>query len=257
MSIRKIIRIDERKCNGCGECVTECPEGSLQIVNGKATLVKESFCDGLGACIGQCPEGALEIIEREADEFDEPAVEEHMRRAQLERHVHEHEAGGCPGAALFEFAPEADAEAREGSQPSALSQWPVQLHLVPVHAPYLQGADVLLAADCVAFACANFHGQLLAGRKVLIACPKLDDTEAYEEKLAAILRENEIRSLTVAHMEVPCCYGLVVLAERAIERSGRELSIDEVTVTVRGAIERGGEHALRNGGRAGERSRSQ
>ena len=256
MSLRKVIRIDEEKCNGCGACITECQEGALQIVNGKAKLVKESFCDGLGACIGECPEGALEIIEREADEFDERAVDEHMRQTEPERHVQGHEADGCPGAALFEFAPEEDAALKEGSRPSALSQWPVQLHLVPVRAPYLEGADVLLVADCVPFACADFHGELLAGRKVLVACPKLDDTAAYEEKLAAMLRENEIRSLTVGHMEVPCCYGLVVLAQKAVERSGRQLPVDEITVTVRGAIERGGEHALRDAERAGERSRS-
>ncbi len=234
MATRKIIEIDEEKCDGCGECVPQCAEGALQIVGGKARLASESYCDGLGACIGHCPQGAIRIIEREAAEFDEQAVEERMR--QSAQHTEAHKAGSCPGAAVLEFSPESLAELGGAQRPSALSQWPLQLHLVPVQAPYLKGADLLLAADCVPFAMANFHGELLKGRKVLVACPKLDDTAPYEEKLAAMLRENDIRSLTVAHMEVPCCYGLVALAKSAIERSGRDVPLHEVTVTVRGQV---------------------
>ena len=240
MAVRKIIKIHEERCNGCGECIPRCEEGALQIVDGKARLVDDRYCDGLGACLGHCPQDAIEIIERDASEFDEAAVEEHQRHLERaeEKPAHAaHAAHACPGAAMFAFSAAGEGETVEaGARPSALTQWPVQLHLVPVSAPYLQGAELLLAADCVPFAMANFHGELLAGRKVHIGCPKLDDTSAYEEKLAAILRQNDVRGLTVAHMEVPCCYGLVVVARRAIERSGKQIPLKEVTVSVQGGI---------------------
>ncbi|MDP6439726.1 MAG: 4Fe-4S binding protein [Candidatus Brocadiia bacterium] len=234
MAVRKIIKIHEERCNGCGECIPQCEEGALQIVDGKVRLVDDRYCDGLGACLGHCPQDAIEIIERDASKFDEAAVEEHQRHLEYDE---EKPAHACPGAAMFAFSATPEDETVDaGTRPSALTQWPVQLHLVPVSAPYLQGAELLLAADCVPFAMANFHGELLAGRKVLIGCPKLDDTSAYEEKLAAILRQNDVRGLTVAHMEVPCCYGLVVVARRAIERSGKQVPLKEVTVSVQGGI---------------------
>jgi NAD-dependent dihydropyrimidine dehydrogenase PreA subunit len=197
--VRKIVNIDEAKCNGCGLCVPACAEGALQIIDGKARLVSDKYCDGLGACLGECPRGAITIEEREADVFDEVAA----------------------GA---------------GWQPSRLGHWPVQLTLVPPRAPFLQGADVVLAADCVPFAYAGFHQEFLEGHALLVACPKLDDFAAHQRKLAEILSSSEIKSLTVVHMEVPCCSGLVHLARQAIAASGQDIPLREVTIGIRGTI---------------------
>jgi len=237
MALRKVVHIAEEKCNGCGACIPNCPEGALRIVDGKARLVSDRYCDGLGACLGICPEDAITVIEREAGEFDEQAVAA-MQRAERQGGAHQAVHGtGCPGAPLVNlWQSEERAPAAEGRGASALSQWPVQLHLVPTNAPFLQGADLLLAADCVPFAMADSHGRLLRGRKLLIGCPKLDDSAFYAEKLADIFRQNEVKSLTVAHMEVPCCFGLMALARRAVAESGRPVPVEEVIVSVRGEV---------------------
>lgn len=236
--IRKIVRIDEEKCNGCGECVPSCAEGAIQIVDGKARLLADNLCDGLGACLGDCPLGAITIEEREADEFDEEAVEEHLKAAApAPRAAHAAPAsapgGGCPSARVQSFAPAAGGCP---SAPSRLAQWPVQLHLVPPSAPFLRGADLLLAADCAPFAYPDFHETLLKGKALLIACPKLDDTSPYLDKLTAMLSQNDIRSLTVVHMEVPCCSGLIHLARQALAASGRDIPLHTVRVVIRGEL---------------------
>jgi len=242
MARRKIVQIDEEKCNGCGACIPNCAEGAIQLIDGKARLVSETYCDGLGACLGTCPQDAIAVIEREADEFDEEAAMEHVHTLERQQARHAHTAhAGCPGAALMDFGAAdepATADAAEGDEaPSALRQWPVQLMLVPPVAPFLDGADVLLAADCVPFAYAGFHGRLLKGKKLLVGCPKLDDAGFYAQKLADILRLNDIRSLTVVHMEVPCCYGLVALAKRALAESGKSIPVEDITIGVQGEVQ--------------------
>ncbi len=247
--IREIVRIDEEKCNGCGLCVPACAEGAIQIIDGKARLIADNLCDGLGACLGECPQDAITIERREADAFDEEAVEAHLGHQPAEHPP----AGGCPSADVQSFAPAgggcpsarlqsfgrdetANGGEAAGRRPSELRQWPVQLHLVPPTAPFLQHADVLLAADCVPFAYADFHKDLLKDKALLIACPKLDDTSPYVEKLTAMIQQGHIRSLTVVHMEVPCCSGLIFLARQAIEASGVEIPFQTVRVGIQGEI---------------------
>ncbi len=243
---RSIVKIDEDKCNGCSLCVPSCAEGAIQIIDGKARLVGENLCDGLGACLGDCPQDAITIEQREADAFDEAAVEQH-KVSQSQPHAHEHahshshsHQGGCPGAALRKLSPAPASQASSNSdvdRPSRLGHWPVQLALVPPTGEIWQDADVLISADCVAFAMPDFHEQLLAGRAVAIACPKLDDMAPYVEKLTNIFQNNSIQSITVAHMEVPCCSGIVHAVLDAIERSGRkDIPVRDVTVTIGGAI---------------------
>ncbi|MBN2710992.1 MAG: 4Fe-4S dicluster domain-containing protein [Planctomycetes bacterium] len=252
--LRKIIKIDEDLCNGCGECIVNCAEGALQIVDGKAKLVKDSFCDGLGACIGECPTGALTIEEREADDFDEEAVKKHMAGADEAKAAPSHGHSGCPGSMMRQLKPAAPAGGCPGSMlrkmqasspaptsneetPSQLTHWPVQLTLVPPSAPFLQGADVLLVADCVPFAYADFHKRFLAGgRPVLVACPKLDEAEPYVEKLKVMLTQSGMKSLTIVHMEVPCCSGLGRIVARAKDESGSDIEIRDVTVSISGEI---------------------
>ncbi len=235
-TLRKIIRIDEEKCDGCGICVPSCAEGALQIIDGKARLVSDKYCDGLGACLGECPQGALIIEERESEEFDEEAVSHHLAE---EEPVAEPLPCGCPGTTVRQFERLETVEAAPNEaiyQPSTLGQWPVQLALVPPGAPFLQGTDLLLAADCVPFAYAGFHQDLLKEHTLLVACPKLDDYQAHQQKLAQILRQSGVKSLTVVHMEVPCCFGLVRLAEDAIRLSGQDIPFKEITVGVRGDL---------------------
>jgi ferredoxin len=234
---RKIIKIDEEKCDGCGLCIPACPEGAIQIVGGKAKLVKESFCDGLGACLGECPQGALVIEEKEVEEYDEEGVVGHIKEKSpqllekhlkhLKRHAHElpehHSHAGissCPSAQMLHWERQETAkpEARVSSE---LRQWPIQLHLVPPHAPYLRNADLVLVADCVPFAYANFHHDFLKGKAIAIGCPKLDDVGAYVSKVAQILESSDIRSLKVVHMEVPCCYGMIHIAREALTKAAR------------------------------------
>jgi Pyruvate/2-oxoacid:ferredoxin oxidoreductase delta subunit len=239
---RNIVKIDKEKCNGCGLCVSACAEGAIKLINGKAELITDSYCDGLGACLGECPQNAITLEERDAAEFDEAGVKKHLaetRQQSLPKRQHH----GCPGMAAFSINEKAAGSSAKSSghcspspSPSQLRQWPVQLHLVPVQAPYWNGADLLLAADCVSVAYADFQEKLLNGRKIIIACPKLDDTGNYLEKLAAILRENDIQSLTVARMEVPCCGGIVRLAQLALEASGKDIEFKEIIIGIDGTI---------------------
>lgn len=234
---RKIIRIDEDKCNGCGICVDACAEGALEVIDGKARLVGEIYCDGIGACLSGCPTGALTIEERDAEGFDPTAVDDLLAgkgKAPTAPHAAH---GGCPGSRTRAFAPApAGGCAEVASSPSRLGNWPVQLHLLSPAAPYLDGADLLLAADCVAFALGSFHQDLLGGRVLAIGCPKLDDGQAYVEKLATIFAERDIRTVTVAIMEVPCCRGLTEIVRQALARSGREIPTESIRVGIRGEI---------------------
>jgi Pyruvate/2-oxoacid:ferredoxin oxidoreductase delta subunit len=246
---RKIIQIDERKCNGCGLCVPACHEGALAIVDGKARLVKDSYCDGLGDCLGECPQDAITIVERDVDPYDEAAVQKHLADQAKARNKPQPPAGGgCPGLRAFTLAtgggcPGQQAKtlapakpAADEAPPSALGQWPIQLHLVSPQAPYWQDADLLVAADCVLAAYPALHQDLLPGRKLVIACPKLDDTGNYVEKLASIIGRNSIRSLTIARMEVPCCGGIQVIAEQALARSGKTIPVQTITIGIQGDI---------------------
>jgi Pyruvate/2-oxoacid:ferredoxin oxidoreductase delta subunit len=255
MAVRKIIKIEGEKCNGCGLCVPNCAEGAIQIIDGKVKLVKDSYCDGLGACLGHCPQDALHIIEREADEFDEEEAMKFVKSMKDQRRSenpvsglktpHSH-GGGCPGSRMMILDNEAkspqkamnsangDVEVKIKSQ---LRQWPVQLTLVPVNAPYFENADLLITADCVPFAYPNYHLDLLKGKIVVIGCPKLDDLNSYIEKLTKIFESNNIKSVTVAHMEVPCCSGIVRAAEIAMQRSDRDIPFKKVRIGINGEVQ--------------------
>lgn len=235
-TLRKIVKIDEEKCNGCAACVPSCAEGALQIIDGKAKLISEIYCDGLGACLGECPQGAIIIEEREAQEFNEEVVKLHLNAKQP---AGEEVPCGCPSAMVTQFARQEPSEAIPGAathQPSMLTQWPIQLTLVPPRAPFLQGTDLVLAADCVPFAYAGFHQEFLKNHSLLIACPKLDDYQAHLKKLTAVLSQAQPKSLTVVHMEVPCCFGLVHMVQQAILASGKDIPLKEVTIAVEGEI---------------------
>lgn len=237
---RKIIEIDEAKCNGCGDCVTGCAEGALQIIDGKARLVNEVFCDGLGACIGECPTGALKIVEREAPEFDEAAVEEHVRRHKPQPPP----AGGCPGLQLRFAAPEPARKARAETAGGAgqvirseLNQWPTQLHLVPPVAPFFKDRELVVLSTCAPSASPDVNWRFIRGRAIVIACPKLDRTEGYVEKLAAILSSNGIPKVIIVRMEVPCCGGLTMMVKEAARRSGRAgLAVEEAVIGLDGEL---------------------
>jgi len=272
MSKRKIIKIDEEKCNGCGLCIPNCPEGALQIIDGKVRLISDLFCDGLGACIGHCPEGAITIEEREAEKYDEKKVmenivkqgpnvikahllhlKEHNEEALLRQAIEVlkeknieipllgkkpvHIPQGCPGMKMVDFG---EKETKKKSSKSTaraeseLRQWPVQIMLVPPFAPYLNNADILIAADCVPFAYANFHDDLLKGKILLVGCPKLDDISVYQDKITQMLKQNNVKSITYAHMEVPCCFGLVGVIQSAIADSGKKVPFEEVTISIKG-----------------------
>jgi Pyruvate/2-oxoacid:ferredoxin oxidoreductase delta subunit len=241
---RNIVKIDEAKCNGCGLCTKACAEGAIAMIDGKAKLVKDIYCDGLGACLGKCPVDAITIEVRDAEAFDEAAVHQHLAKQQAPAAAPKpaaaphHGHAGCPGSMARAFAAPAAAEyAVTGdfaAAPSELRQWPVQLHLVPVRAPYFAGADLLIAADCVPFAYAGFHAALLKGKRLLIGCPKLDDTEAYQEKLQAIFEQNDIASVTVAHMEVPCCFGLLQVVKTALANCGKNIPLSVKVIGIQG-----------------------
>lgn len=280
---RQIIKIDEEKCNGCGLCIPNCPEGALQIIDEKARLVSDLFCDGLGACLGHCPEGAITVEEREAEPYDERKVMANVVKqgenticAHLE-HLDDHgeedflreaiaylneqnidvpetfrerraekmsaEVTGCPGCKVEDFrtegkAPQAEPASLEATQQvprnSTLRQWPVQIHLVPAFAPYLQNADLLIAADCVPFAYAGFHEDFLEGKTLLVGCPKLDDTARYLEKFTEIFKQNDIRSVTVVQMEVPCCFGMTKLVKDALQAASKEIPVESIVISVKG-----------------------
>jgi Pyruvate/2-oxoacid:ferredoxin oxidoreductase delta subunit len=257
---RQIITIDEEKCNGCGDCVPACVEGALQVVDGKARLVKESYCDGLGACLGECPQDALHVIEQEVEAYDEPAVLSYLQQTapdMVQKHVAHLAAHGMssahaaaatvasqPGPVRAAIPLCSSAEPRgwaadredepvaQGRVRSELRQWPVQLHLVPVTAPYFQGADLTLIADCVPFANPNMHADLMRESAIAVGCPKLDDGRAYIEKLTQILQKSDVRSLRVAYMEVPCCRGLVFIAQQALMASGKDIPFETVLVQI-------------------------
>lgn len=246
MTRRSVIEIDQEKCDGCGRCVSACAEGAIQIVDGKAQLVSDTYCDGLGACLGECPQNAITIIEREAAPFDEAAARSHHVPA-AEKPARRHEPAGCPSAAMQDLrfnvlAPSAcprsgqshESPPADGAAP--LSHWPIQLHLIASAVPVLNNADLFLVADCVPFACDEFHRRILRGRPVVIGCPKLDDGQAYVQKLADIFRQSAPKSLTVVHMEVPCCTNLLRIAAAAIQLSGATVPLDEMTISRRGQI---------------------
>jgi ferredoxin len=218
--LRKIVQIDEEKCNGCGLCIGGCHEGALKLIDGKAKLVSDSYCDGLGACLPDCPTGAITIMEREAESFDEAAVQDRLT-SQGKTFYTPQVAGGCPGSMARMIKRQADNTNYAVLPPeSELRQWPCQLQLVPVNAPYFEQAHLLIAADCAAYACADMHGKFMRNKITLIGCPKLDETD-YAEKLAEILKLNEIKSITVVRMEVPCCGGLVNAVKEALIKSGK------------------------------------
>ena len=227
---RKIVQIDESKCNGCGLCVPNCAEGALKIIDGKARLVSDKHCDGLGACLGHCPQDAIRIIEREADAFDENTVK---AIKEMPQPLVSSPACACPGSQVSQNKqPRAPSNSETGN--SQLAHWPIQLHLVPVNAPFFKDADLLIAASCVPFSYGDFHNKMLAGKSLIIACPKLDRTDPYLEKLTEIFRQNDIKSVTVAIMEVPCCQGLLRLVQKALKDSGKRMPITVETITVKG-----------------------
>ncbi len=234
--IRKIIHIDEDKCNGCGICASACHEGAIDIIDGKAKLVRENFCDGFGDCLPGCPTGAITFEEREAPEYNEKAVQEAKERKKMEELKHVHHEGGCPGSRMMQFENNTEEEpAKAGRSISRLGQWPCQIKLLPTQAPFFDGAKLLIAADCTAYAYANMHEDFMKGRITIIGCPKLDAVD-YSEKLTAIIRDNDIKSVTIVRMEVPCCGGLQRAAETAIKNSGKFIPWQVVTISRDGRI---------------------
>ena len=231
--IRKIIRIDQERCNGCGACANACHEGAIEIINGKAELVREHFCDGLGDCLPECPTGAISFEEREAPAYDEKAVKEAQKNQAAPKHM------GCPGAKSMQIQrptePGTGSPAPNPGQMSALRNWPVQIKLAPVSAPYFNGARLLIAADCTAYAYASFHQDFIRNKLTLIGCPKLDQVD-YSEKLTAIIQNNDIQSVTIVRMEVPCCGGLEMAAKKALQNSGKFIPWQVVTISIDGKI---------------------
>ena len=238
--IRKIIEINEERCDGCGQCVLACAEGAIEIIDGKAKIVKDSYCDGLGACLGECPQGALKIIEREAEDFDPEAVEHYLAQKEKQQQAATPSlACGCPSSHIQTF----NVSCQDVNHPrfqeeasSALSHWPVQVRLVPPTAPFLQGADLLVVADCTPVAYPNFHRDFLQGKAVMLGCPKFDNAEEYIKKFAEIFRVANIQSVTVVEMEVPCCSALPAIVRKGMEAAGKEIPMKEVVISVRGEI---------------------
>ena len=237
--IRKIIHIDEEKCNGCGLCAEACHEGAIDMVDGKAKLVRENFCDGFGDCLPNCPTGAITFEEREAPAYDEAAVKaaQAKKEEKMMEHVHE---GGCPGSKMMQFKATQEESTLEQSQAymkpvSRLGQWPCQIKLLPTEAPFYNGAKLLIAADCTAYAYANMHEDFMKGKITVIGCPKLDAID-YSEKLTDIIRNNDIKSVTIVRMEVPCCGGLQRAAENALRNSGKFIPWQVVTISRDGRI---------------------
>jgi NAD-dependent dihydropyrimidine dehydrogenase PreA subunit len=249
-TMRKIIKIDEELCDGCGQCVPDCAEGSLQIIDGKAKLVADKLCDGLGACLGSCPTGALQIIEREADQFDEEAVEEFLaqEKKNQEKSAPKTMDCGCASTHIQSFKPATQSKpatscqsaniptlmAKQPGSDSELSHWPVQIRLVPASAPFLQNSNLLVAADCTTVAVRNFQENYLKDKTVMMGCPKFDDAESYVEKFAEILQTSNLKSLTVLIMEVPCCSAMKVIIKKAIEKAGTSVPVEEIIISTRG-----------------------
>jgi Pyruvate/2-oxoacid:ferredoxin oxidoreductase delta subunit len=239
LAIRKVVSIDEEKCDGCGACILSCVEGALKVVDGKARLVSDRYCDGLGACLGKCPRDAITVEDRAAEDFDEAAALAHQREPATAPPA----AHGCPGSRLIDLGPvvRAGTPSQPSSAPpsadgSELTHWPVQLALVPPRASFLAGADIALIADCVPFAYPDAHRDFIRDHVVLIACPKLDDFTAHLDRLTAILRQSRPRSLSVVHMEVPCCFGLTQIAQRAARAAGSDTLLADVTISTRGQL---------------------
>ncbi len=242
-TIRPIIEIDEDKCDGCGQCILACQEGALELAHGKARLVGEFLCDGVGACIGECPQGALTISEREAEEFDEKAVEQRQSESAPSDPACGDAEGtlpcGCPSEESMELTPSSPAKTpieEAGEEDSHLAHWPIKLKLIPPDAPFLKGKDLVLLADCSAAAFPALHRKLLAGRAVAMGCPKFDDLEEHIEKLADFFRKAQLKSVTVVHMEVPCCKGFVYAAEKALERSGADIEVINMKISRTGMV---------------------
>jgi ferredoxin len=240
--LRKIIQIDEELCDGCGQCVPGCAEGALQIVDGKAKMLADKYCDGLGACLGECPTGALAIVEREADEFDEEAVEAMLsEQERTEAESSRQAAGGCPSATLTRLTPEPSCDrVNEPSSlaggASALSHWPIKIRLVPPDAPFLRGADLLVLADCCGGASAHLHDDLIQSRVVMMGCPKFDEVEEYIARFEQIFRTADLKSVTCVRMEVPCCSGLSTIVKKAMTAAGRSIPAEEVVIGLRGNV---------------------
>ncbi|MGM0453132.1 MAG: ATP-binding protein [Thermodesulfobacteriota bacterium] len=243
-TVRKIIKIDEKLCDGCGQCVPACAEGAIQIIDGKAKVISDNLCDGLGACLGQCPTGALQIIEREAEEFDEEAVEEHLKTMESRAETSPEKsiaasACGCPSQQIqtFHRQPTPRTEtAQSGTGTSALTHWPIQIRLVPANAPFLKGADLLVIADCVAVAYPNLHGELLNGRAVMMGCPKFDDVDGYVEKFTDVFANAGLKSVTIVSMEVPCCSSLPGIVEKAMAAAGKTVPLKELVISSTGEV---------------------
>ena len=233
--IRRIIHIDEEKCNGCGACAAACHESAIGMVDGKAKLLRDDYCDGLGDCLPSCPTGAITFVEREAAAYDEEAVLANQRKKGAQNKAAYHLKGGCPGSRMRQMKREATEAPATAKMESQLQQWPVQIKLVPTQAPYFEGAKLLIAADCTAYAYANFHQDFIRGKVVLVGCPKLDSVD-YSEKLEEIIRSNNINSVTVVRMEVPCCGGLEMAAKKALQNSGKFIPWQVVTISVDGKI---------------------
>jgi ferredoxin len=247
MAIRKIVEIDEEKCDGCGLCVPVCAEGAIQIIDNKAKVVSETYCDGLGTCLGECPQNAITIVEREAPDFDEVAVERHLATLKEKQSTRDkpivlpttapqHHGGGCPGSAMRSFGNYSDSvpEASPKIQTSQLRHWPVQLMLVPPQAPFLKGSDILICADCVPFVVPDFHSKYLVGKSLLVGCPKLDDLEFYFEKIKDIIATAKPKRLTVVKMEVPCCTGIAQAVIRARNEMAIDIPVEIYTIGIRG-----------------------
>jgi NAD-dependent dihydropyrimidine dehydrogenase PreA subunit len=239
---RKIIQIDEERCDGCGNCVISCAEGALKIVDGKARVISDNLCDGLGACIGECPQDALHIIEREAEEFDEEAVEKHLETRTEGTGEQAAMPCGCPSTQILSFAPNGNCQSanvpRTQKPPvrSVLSHWPVQIRLIPHTAPFLKGADLLVVADCVPVAFPTLHRDFLAGKAVMVGCPKFDDAQDYIDRFAGIFKTAGINSVTTVVMEVPCCSGLPSIVKKGMEKAGVQVPSRQVTISTRGEV---------------------
>jgi Fe-S-cluster-containing hydrogenase component 2 len=243
--MRKIIEIDEELCDGCGQCAIACAEGAIAIIDEKARLISDIYCDGLGACLGECPQGAIRMTEREAHDFDPEAVEQHLKAVERTHEKAEvHAVGTCPSSRLQMFQPRpsdqqstrVEAADLQPAGPSALSHWPVQIGLVPAHAPFLKGADLLVAADCTPFAYPDFHRDFLQGKVVLIGCPKFDDVPQYVQRFAEIFAAAGIKSVTVLVMEVPCCSALPMIVRKGMAAAGKVIPMEEIVISARGEI---------------------
>ena len=240
---RKIIQIDEERCDGCGNCVLSCAEGALKIIDGKAKVISDNLCDGLGACIGDCPQDALHIIEREADEFDETAVEAHLEAQKDAASEGKTMPCGCPSTQIQSFAPTLNCQTANqprsqepGSVQSALGHWPVQIRLIPPTAPFLKGADLLVVADCVPLAFPTLHRDFIQGKAVMVGCPKFDDAQDYIDRFADIFKTAGIKRVTTVVMEVPCCSGLPTIVKKGMEKAGVDVPADQITISTRGEI---------------------